>query len=329
MNSKGGKQIWLHDFEPRRDRFRAEVLSGLRKPQKELPSKYFYDEQGSYLFERICMLDEYYIPRMEGSIMQTHIEEVVELLGPSVLLIEYGSGNGDKTRILLSHLRKLAAYVPIDICRELLLRVTQELTLAYSRLEVLPVCADYTSGFALPVPKQPSERQVVYFPGSTIGNFDPIPAKLFLEHIAGVCGQGGGLLIGVDLKKDPGVLHRAYNDGQGVTAAFNLNLLERINRELKADFQVQWFEHYAFYNPREGRVEMHLVSRRDQTIHIDNVTIPFVKGESIWTESSYKYNLDEFEHMAATAGFKVEHIWTDEQQWFSVQYLVNTGGTIP
>jgi dimethylhistidine N-methyltransferase len=329
MNPQGDKQIWLHDFEPGRDCFRAEVLRGLRKPQKELPSKYFYDEHGSCLFERICTLDEYYIPRMEGAIMETHIEEMVELLGPSVLLIEYGCGSGDKARIILDRMRRLVAYVPIDICRKQLLRVTQELTLAYPGLEVLPVCADYTGEFELPVPKQPSERQVVYFPGSSIGNFDPTPAKLFLEHIAVVCGLGGALLIGVDLKKGPAVLHRAYNDDQGATAAFNLNLLERINRELKADFQVQWFEHYAFYDPRQGRVEMHLVSQKDQTIHIDNETIPFVKGESIWTESSYKYNLDEFENMAATAGFKVEHIWTDEQQWFSVQYLVNTGGTIP
>jgi len=326
MNSKEDKRIRLHDFEPGQDRFLAEVLSGLRKSQKELPSKYFYDEQGSCLFDRICTLDEYYIPRAEATIMETYIEEMVDLLGPSVLLIEYGSGSSAKTRILLDHLRELAAYVPIDICREQLLRATRELVSAYSGLEVLPVCADYTCGFELPVPRRPSERKVVYFPGSTIGNFDPIPAKHFLEHIAGVCGPGGGLLTGVDLKKAPRVLHRAYNDRQGVTAAFNLNLLERINRELNCDFQLEWFEHYAFYNPREGRVEMHLVSLRDQTIHLDNVTIPFAKGESIWTESSYKFNLDEFEQMAAAAGFKVEHIWTDEQQWFSVQYLVNTEG---
>ncbi len=189
---------------------------------------------------------------------------------------------------------------------------------------MLPVCADYTSGFELPVASKPPVRKVAYFPGATIGNFDPVMAQHFLEHIAGVCGPGGALLIGVDLKKDPSVLHRAYNDSQGVTAAFNLNLLERINRELDCDFQVEWFEHYAFYNPREGRVEMHLVSLRDQTVRLDNMTIPFAKGESIWTENSYKFNLDEFELMAAAAGFKVEHVWTDEQQWFSVQYLVNT-----
>jgi dimethylhistidine N-methyltransferase len=327
MKFKEDRQIRLHDFKPGQERFCAEVLGGLRKSQKELPSKYFYDEQGACLFERICTLDEYYIPRTEALIMDTYINEMVELLGSRVLLIEYGSGNCNKVRILLDHLHDLAAYVPIDISREQLLHVTQELASSYPDLEVLPVCADYTSGFELPVPRRASDRVVVYFPGSTIGNFDPIPAKHFLEHIAGVCGPGGGLLIGVDLKKDPGVLHRAYNDRQGVTAAFNLNLLERINLELNCNFQPEWFEHYAFYNPGEGRVEMHLVSLRDQTVQLDNLTIPFARGESIWTESSYKFNLDEFQQMAAAAGFRVEHVWTDEQQWFSVQYLVNTGGT--
>ena len=326
MNSEEDKQIRLHDFKPGQDHFRAEILSGLRKSQKKLPSKYFYDEQGSHLFERICALDEYYIPRMEVAIMGAHVEEIVELLGPRVLLIEYGSGNSVKTRILLDHLHEPVAYVPIDISRAQLLHAAKELVAEYPGLEILPVCADYTSDFELPVLGQSSNRKVVYFPGSTIGNFDPVSARHFLEHVGGMCGPGGGLLIGVDLKKDPRVLHHAYNDRQGVTAAFNLNLLKRINRELDCDFQLEWFGHYAFYNPGEGRVEMHLVSRRDQTVHIDNVTIPFAKGESIWTESSYKFNLDEFEQMAAAAGFKVVQVWTDEQQWFSVQYLVNTGG---
>lgn len=326
VNPKKGNQIRLHDFNPGRGRFLAEVLNGLRKAQKELPSKYFYDEQGSLLYERICALDEYYIPRVETAIMVAHIEEMVELIGPRVLLIEYGSGNCLKTRMLLDHLHEPVAYVPIDISREWLLSAAEELVADYPGLEVLPVCADYTSGFDLPVPRRPSDRAVVYFPGSTIGNFDPVPAKLFLEHIAEVCRPGGGLLIGVDLKKDPHVLHRAYNDSQGVTAAFNLNLLERINRELNCDFELGWFQHYAFYNPGEGRIEMHLVSLRDQTVHLDDVAIPFVEGESIWTESSYKFNLDEFQQMATAAGFKVERAWTDNQQWFSVQYLINTGG---
>jgi dimethylhistidine N-methyltransferase len=316
-------QIQLNDFNPGRDRFLAEVLSGLRKAQKELPSKYFYDERGSNLFERICTLDEYYIPRTEAAIMVTCIEEMTEVLGPNILLIEYGSGSCTKTRIILDYLRQPSAYVPIDISRTQLLGATQQLALDYPGLEVLPVCADYTSSFDLPIPRRPSKHTVVYFPGSTIGNFDPLPAKHFLEHIAGVCRPGGGLLIGVDLKKDPDVLHCAYNDSQGVTAAFNLNLLERINRELDCDFQVDQFQHYAIYNPREGRVEMHLVSLRDQVVHLNGIAITFTTGESIWTESSYKFNLDEFEQMAVAAGFKVEHTWTDDKQWFSVQYLVN------
>jgi len=326
MDAKETRSNQINDFKPARERFRAEVLNGLRKAQKELPSKYLYDERGSYLYERICTLDEYYLPRMEVAIMEAHIGEIVELLGPNTCLVEYGCGNCAKTRILLDHLPAPSAFVPIDISREQLLRVSQELTSSYPELEVLPVCADYTSNFELPDPKRPSDCTVVYFPGSTIGNFDPVPAKNFLEHIASVCGPGGALLIGVDLKKNPGVLHRAYNDREGVTAAFNLNLLERINRELNGDFQLEQFRHYAFYNPGEGRIEMHLVSLRDQIAHLDDVSIAFIKGESIWTESSYKFNLDDFEQMAAAAGFKVERAWTDERQWFSVQYLINTAG---
>jgi dimethylhistidine N-methyltransferase len=324
MDSREDRGMRLHDFKPGRERFLAEVLMGLHKPQKELPSKYFYDEHGSRLFEQICTLEEYYIPCTEIAIMEVFIDEVVELLGPRVLLVEYGSGDCKKVHHLLEHLHNPAAYVPIDISREQLLRVTQELSVSYPKLEVLPVCADYTSSFELPVPMRSSERIVVYFPGSTIGNFDPTPAKHFLEHVASVCGPGGALLIGVDLKKDPAVLHSAYNDKEGVTAAFNLNLLQRINRELDCDFQLDCFEHYAFYNPREGRVEMHLISQREQAVHLDNFTFLFAKGESIWTESSYKFTLDEFAQMAATAGFKVERVWTDERQWFSVQYLVTT-----
>jgi dimethylhistidine N-methyltransferase len=311
----------LQDLTQGQQRFLAEVLSGLRKPQKELPSKYFYDERGSRLFERICGLEEYYIPDTEASIMEDNIDEMVELIGPGVQLIEYGSGDCIKVRLLLDYLHDVVAYLPIDISQNQLLRVSEDMALQYPEMEILPVCADYTSDFKLPVPKRRSQRIVVYYPGSTIGNFDPIPAKNFLEHIAGVCGVGGGLLIGVDLKKDPSLLHNAYNDREGVTAAFNLNLLRRINIELDADFQTDWFEHYAFYNPAEGRVEMHLVSLKEQVVNIGNHSIFFAQGESIWTESSYKFNLEEFRQLAATAGFKVRKVWTDDRQWFSVQYL--------
>jgi dimethylhistidine N-methyltransferase len=312
------------EVSPGLARFRAEVLYGLQKPQKELPSKYFYDERGADLFERICELDDYYIPRTEAEIMTDCIDEVVEIIGPYALILEYGSGSCEKVRILLDNLLNPVAYTPIDISRRQLLEVSRKLNSDYPGLEVLPVCADYTGSFELPVPRRYYNRKVVYFPGSTISNFDPLPAVKFLEHLSGACGDDGGLLIGVDLKKDMTILHRAYNDSQGLTAAFNLNLLERINRELDSDFNLEAFEHYAFYHPEKNRIEMHLVSMKEQEVHLDNIRIPFHKGESIWTESSYKFNLDEFEQMAATAGFGVKRVWTDPQNWFSVQYLENS-----
>jgi dimethylhistidine N-methyltransferase len=319
------RRLRWHDFKPGRERFRADVLAGLRQKQKELPCKYFYDERGSRLYERICQLEEYYIPRTEAAIMRAHIGEMAQLIGRGARIIEYGCGNCEKVRFLLDHLDEPVAYVPIDISKKQLKHVSEGLSASYPRLEVLPVCADYTSRFVLPAAEKESRRAVVYFPGSTISNFDPLPAQRFLAHMAEVCGPGGGLLIGVDLKKDPAVLHRAYNDIQGVTAAFNLNLLERINSELGADFQLENFEHQAFYNQSQGRVEMHLVSQREQTVNLDGVSIPLAEGESIWTESSYKYSLDEFAWLAATTGWRVVRVWTDDKRWFSVQYLVNTG----
>lgn len=310
----------LYDFEPERDTFRAEVMQGLQKARKELPSKYFYDEVGSRLFDQICELDEYYPTRTEFSIMQKHAGEMVSLLGPNCLLIEYGSGSSTKIRKLLDALPDLAAYVPIDISKEHLIRSVAPLAIAYPELEVLPVCADYTNHFELPLPKKPVSRRVIYYPGSTIGNFDREPARKFLKQVAKVS-QGGGLLIGVDMKKDFNILHRAYNDSQEVTAQFNLNLLTRINQELDANFQLDQFGHYAFYNPGAGRIEMHLVSLKKQVVSIGDVEISFELGESIWTESSYKYTLDEFATLAATAGFTVRRVWTDPQELFSVQYL--------
>lgn len=313
--------VRLLDCAPERDTFREEVSHGLQQPIKELPAKFLYDERGSRLFEQIAELDEYYLTRTEIAILAVHAREMTALIGPQCLLIEYGSGSSTKTIVLLDTLQEPAGYVPIDISKEQLLLSTRKLAAAYPNLEVFPVYADYTSDFELPVPPQPVSRRVVYYPGSTIGNFDPEAAQCFLTHIAEVCGQGGGLLIGVDLKKDPELLHRAYNDRKGITAAFNLNLLVRINRELGADFQPDQFRHYAFYNPQLSRIEMHLVSLTNQTVHLDNQKVRFKVGESIWTESSYKYTPDEFEHLAAAAGFAVEQVWTDRQQLFSVQYL--------
>ena len=296
------------------------MLQGLQDARKELPSKYFYDEVGSQLFEQICELDEYYLTRTELGIMQEQMQEIVALLGPQCLLIEYGSGSSTKTRMLLDALHDPAGYVPIDIAKEQLLRSAAALAIAYPELEVLPVCADYTSDFELPLPSKPVWRRVAYFPGSTIGNFDREPTKHFLQQIARAC-QGGGLLIGVDLKKDFNILHRAYNDSQGVTAQFNKQLLVRMNQELDADFQLSQFGHYAFYNPGQSRIEMHLVSLKNQTVRIGESEISFKLGESIWTESSYKYTLEEFAQLASSAGFTVEQVWTDLRKLFSVQYL--------
>jgi dimethylhistidine N-methyltransferase len=321
MQAGRPRQLRLADFEPQLGSFREEVLCGLRKPQKELPSKFFYDERGSQLFEQISTLDEYYLTRTELGIMRDHAGAMAQVLGQQCLLVEYGSGSSTKTRLLLNHLLRPAAYVPIDISKEHLIQAAMALAAAYPDLEVLPVCADYTTDFALPAPTTPAARRVVYYPGSTIGNFDREPALRFLRHIAQVCGPGGGLLIGVDLSKDPVKLHHAYNDWEGVTGAFNLNLLARINRELGADFPLDRFRHYAFYNPREGRVEMHLVSLANHTVHVGDAEFSFEIGESIWTESSYKYRLAEFADMAGAAGFAVEQVWTDPQGLFSVQYL--------
>ena len=325
MNDKKATSPFeLNHFLPGVEYFRSEVISGLQKPQKELPSKYFYDVKGARLFERICTLDEYYIPGSEADIMDACKDEVVEVIGPHVYLLEYGSGDCAKVCFLLDNLDELVAYAPIDISEEQLSCVSRQLHSNYPGVEVLPVCADYTNTFELPVPRRPYNRRVVFFPGSTISNFDPLPARNFLKNIAGICRPNGGLLIGVDLKKDPTILHRAYNDSKRVTAAFNLNLLERINRELQGDFKLDAFEHYAFYNHRESRIEMHLVSRCEQIVRVGKTTISFAKGESIWTESSYKYNIDEFAQIADTVGFRVERVWTDEQNWFSIQYLSTT-----
>jgi dimethylhistidine N-methyltransferase len=317
--------IQLVDLEPQRDDFRAEVLAGLHQPRKELPCKFLYDERGAQLFDQICELDEYYPTRTEFGIMRASIGEMAAMVGPHCCLVEYGSGSSTKSRMLLGALREPATYIPIDISRVQLLEAATANAEIYPNLEVLPVCADYTEHLTLPVSRYPAARRVVYFPGSTIGNFHPREAQGFLERIAAIGGQRGALLIGVDLKKDPVRLHRAYNDRKGVTAAFNLNLLARINRELGADFQLDQFRHYAFYNPHHGRIEMHLASLRDQRVRLDGCELSFATGETIWTESSYKYTLDEFARLAHAAGFDVRHVWTDREHLFSVQYLTVRG----
>ena len=320
MNSLA-EHLQLIDLEPRTDTFRVEVLAGLRSDPKTLPPKFFYDARGSELFDAICNLEEYYLTRTELAIMQDHVGEMSDRLGPGCLVVEYGSGSSLKTRILLAHLKAPAGYVPIDISREHLLASASELQREFPSIEVLPICADYTDVIELPSPRQ-SARIAVYFPGSTIGNFSPPEAVQFLRRMAAVCGPDGALLIGADLKKSPDVLRAAYNDSKGVTAAFNKNLLRRMNRELGANFRLSAFEHDAVFNEPEGRIEMYLVSTADQDVSIGGEKIRFQRGERICTEYSQKYALDEFSALAESAGFRVEQVWTDPRKYFSVQYLV-------
>jgi dimethylhistidine N-methyltransferase len=306
---------------PQVRQFRAAVLAGLRAPVKSLPCQYFYDEAGSELFERITRLPEYYPTRTELAIMDRHAPEMADLLGRDCLLVEYGSGSSAKTRRLLDHARDLAGYVPIDVSEEFLGRSAQALAKEYPQIPVLPVCADFAGPVQLPAPPGRVLRRVVYFPGSTIGNFTPAETVALLRRTAQLCGPGGGLLLGADLRKDRRVIEAAYNDSQGVTAAFNLNILARINRELGGNFAMEQFEHLAFYNVTEGRIEMHLVSRRPQRVHVAGEDFFFTAGESICTEYSYKYTLQGLRRFAETAGFDLSHIWMDKRKYFSVCYL--------
>ncbi len=318
--SSSAPTLPLLDVRPPADALRDEVLSGLRDTPKHLPAKLFYDARGSRLFDAICELDAYYLTRTEEAIMEAHAGEIVEVLGPHVLLVEYGSGSSRKTRILLERLEAPAGYVPVDISRDHLVRAAERIASAYPDLPVLPVCADYTASFRLPEPDGHVRRTVVYYPGSTIGNFTPEAARGFLARIARQVGPDGGLLVGVDLKKDAARLRAAYNDAEGVTAAFNKNVLRRINRELGADFDLDRFRHEAVYNAEEGRIEMYLVSETDQEVVVDGVRIAFAAGERICTEYSYKYTIEDFAALAAEAGWAVERVWTDDDRLFSVHY---------
>jgi len=301
---------------------RREALLGLRQPHKRLPCKFFYDETGSRLFDRICELPEYYLTRTELSIMRRHAPAMARLIGPDCQVIEYGSGSSVKSRLLLDALASPVSYVPVDISGKHLAAAAARLAASYPQVEVLPVCADYTEPFDVPESARPARRRVAYFPGSTIGNFEPRDAVNFLRHIAQTVGADGGLLIGVDLKKDPARIHAAYNDAAGVTAQFNLNLLARMNRDLGCDFDLSRFHHYALYNPVAGRIEMHIISAADQFARLDGVEIAFADGESIHTENSYKYTPPQFEHLAAAADFAPAARWTDDRNWFSVAYFV-------
>ena len=321
MNQHSG-QIAVLDFEPANEEFCEQVVAGLSQDPRTLPCKFFYDETGSALFSKICELPEYYVTRTEMRILRKRGGEIAKALGPGIELIGLGTGAGTKTRILLDNLEGPVAYLPVDISREQLTQSAIAFRKKFPALEVLPICADYLQPFDLPRRRGVANRTVVYFPGSTIGNLEPEDAKDFLKKIAAIAGPGGALLMGVDLKKSKTILERAYNDNAGVTAQFNLNLLARANRELGSDFDLRSWRHRAIYNEKAGRIEMHLVSLRKQTVNIADAAFSFAAGEYITTEFSYKYSPSEMIALAATVGLRFEKIWTDEQQLFGLFLFV-------
>jgi dimethylhistidine N-methyltransferase len=298
-----------------------EILAGLRATPKRLSPAYLYDRRGSQLFEAICDLPEYYLTRTETGILARFAHEMAACIGERALLLEPGSGSSRKTRLLLDALPDLAAYVPVDISRSHLLAAAHGVQAAYPQLEVLPVCADFTQRYTLPASRCPPLRVVVFFPGSTLGNFDAPEAVRLLERMHDNAGRGGGLLVGIDLAKDPAILERAYNDAAGVTAAFNMNLLVRLNRELAADFDPGSFRHEAVWVPAQSRIEMHLVSAREQTVHLAGERVQFAAGERLVTEHCHKYTAESFASQARAAGWTPRRAWTDADGYFSVQYL--------
>ena len=301
--------------------FRLDVLEGLAKQPKQLPPKYFYDAVGSALFDAICGLEEYYPTRTETALLERHREEIARRVGSDCALIEFGSGMSHKSRVVIAAVEP-AVYVPIDIARETLRAAADNLAWRFPRLAVVAICADYSRPVAIPsLDAFAPRRRVIFFPGSTIGNFDPDEAIAFLRNAATIAGPGGGLLIGVDLKKDKTILDAAYDDPQGVTAAFNLNLLARINHELGADFDVRAFRHRAEYVAPRGRIEMHLESLRYQSVFVGGARFVFERGETIHTENSYKYSVEEFQALAARGGFAPLACWVDDRRLFSIHYL--------
>jgi dimethylhistidine N-methyltransferase len=321
MRSKTIGPFTLFDAAPTPVSFRDQVIAGLSASPKWIASKFFYDRTGSRLFEEICDLDEYYPTRAELSILRSTAKEMAAGLGDRPLLVELGSGSGLKTRLLLAALSDPAAYVPVDIAREELLAQCAMLSDAMPALELLPVCTDYTQPFQLPLARRRTPNVCFYFPGSTIGNLEPPEAVGLLQHLRRLADGPCKLLLGVDLKKDPIRLQAAYDDARGITAAFNLNLLVRINRELGGDFKVEAFRHRALYNAPEGRIEMHLVSTVAQKAHINGNTFAFAEGETIRTEHSYKYLIPEIARLGQQAGFDVRQSWMDTHKLFSVLLL--------
>ncbi len=316
-------RIQFHDLHPSADDLRSDVLTGLSSSPRAIPPKYFYDQKGSQLFDEITNTEEYYPTRTEMQILESYAQEIAECIGTGSLLVEPGGGSCAKVRLLLEGLRP-CAYVPMDISKDHLWIAAEQTAAEFPWLEVHAACTDFTQTMALP-DNLPSGTRVAFFPGSSIGNFHPQDAVAFLTTVAAMVGEGGYLLIGVDVKKDSKILQRAYNDAAGVTAKFNLNLLARINRELAANFELSKWQHHAFYNAEVGRIEMHLRSEIEQVIQIDDHEFYFDQNETIHTENSYKYEIGEFQEIAGRAGFNPEQVWMDSNNLFSV-HLFSTDG---
>jgi dimethylhistidine N-methyltransferase len=302
------------------EEFRAAVLNGLSQKPRAIPARFLYDARGSALFDQICELPEYYLTRTETRILAERAQEIARLAGPGGALVEFGSGSSTKSRLLLDAMADLAAYAPIDISRQHLDQSAARLRRDYPHLRVEPVYGDYMSLRALP-PVVQDKHRLGFFPGSTIGNLEPHEARAFLRRARTLLGAEGDLILGVDLRKDERQLHDAYNDSAGVTAAFTLNLLRRMNRELDATFDVSAFTHDAFYNPTEGRIEIYFRSLTDQTVRVGDRSFAFGKGERVHTEYSYKYDRPGIDELARSGGFDVVQVWTDEDQRFAVVHL--------
>lgn len=325
MMLTSNKALRLPDVIAGPDReFAANVIEGLSRPRKSLPCRFFYDKRGSQLFEEITCLPEYYPTRTEIAILDAHAAEIASGADDGAVLVEFGSGSSRKTEILLASLPRLRAYVPIDVSENALAEAKRRLIKRFPALSVRPIAGDFSRLLALP-PDLAQPRRLGFFPGSTIGNFSPYAATNLLGAMRHLLSPESKLIVGVDLKKDARKLIRAYNDAAGVTAAFNLNLLARINRELGGSFDLDGFRHEAIYDPREGRVEMHIVSTRNQAVSIRGLWFRFSAGETIHTENSYKYSIGQFQDISCAAGWLPGRVWTDDQNLFSVHELISNG----
>ena len=302
------------------------VQRGLRSQPKRLPSWLFYDEQGSALFEQICEQPEYYLTRAEIALLNQHAGDIADVLGPDVRLVEYGSGHAIKTRLLLEHLATPVAWVPVELSYEPLRLGMQRMEQLFPALPIQPLSVDFTRPLRLPVPPRAPRRTVLYFPGSTIGNFEEREAAQLLRKMRSEMGDNGGILVGADLKKDKATIEAAYNDQAGVTAAFTLNLLARLNRELGCNFELGAFSHRAHYNAMAGRIETHILSQREQRVRVGRLQALFREDEAMLVEYSCKYSLEGFAALAATAGLVIQHVWLDPEGLFSLQYLTRAGG---